>query len=159
MARSGARQRSLVRTSADDLAAVESATLPQLRLLWRERLGEDPPTFRSREIFRRMLAYRLQEFAFGGLSAKAKRKLKEIEERLLGLKAKPVSPLVQLRPGVRLGRDWQGVRHEVTVTPTGFLYEGATYASLSEIARLITGTRWNGPLFFGLREKIGKTAA
>ena len=158
-ARASARQRALHRTVADDLVQVQSATLPQLRAIWAERLGEDPPTFRSREIYRRMLAYRLQEFAEGGLSAPAKRKLRELEARFFGPKRAPVAPLVQLRPGVTLARDWQGLRHEVVVGKEGFDYDGATYVSLSEIARLITGTRWNGPLFFGLREKSGKAPA
>ena len=101
-----------------------------------------------------MLAYRLQEFAHGGLSGSAKRKLQELEAKRIRDKTTRVAPLIRLSPGVSLIRDWKGVRHKVEVTPAGFVHQGVIYGSLSEVARAITGTRWNGPLFFGLRDKL-----
>lgn len=136
-----------------ELDAIAKARLPELRVIWSSRLGEDPPALRSREIFRRMLAYRVQAAALGGLSGAARRKLDDIEQRRASRVSKPAPPLVRLSPGLILIRKWKGVRHEARVVDRGFLHEGKTYRSLSEVARAITGTRWNGPLFFGLRDQ------
>jgi Protein of unknown function (DUF2924) len=137
-----------------DMEAVSRGRLPELRDIWRERLDEEPPALRSREIFRRMLAYRLQEAVHGGLCAASRRKLDQIEARRSAPEiARITPPRVRLGAGATLIREWKGVRHEVRVIPDGFVHDGRTYKSLSEVARAITGTRWNGPLFFGLREK------
>ena len=152
-----------VRRRADLLARLDAllseiggARLPRLRELWREHLDEALPALRSPQIFRRMLAWRLQAVAHGGLSAVARRKLDEIEAKRLGGGApKAPAPLTRLDPGVVLTREWKGVRHRIEVTSDGFKHNGRTFNSLSEIARSITGTRWNGPRFFGLREKVG----
>ena len=99
------------------------------------------------------LAYRVQELAYGGLSARAEAKLDRLiaeeEARLNGKlpKNRGDRPIA----GTRLIREWQGVEHCATVLDDGFEYEGRKYKSLSAIARAITGTRWNGPLFWGLR--------
>ena len=99
---------------------------------------------RSRELLARLLAWRIQADAFGGLDATTIRLLKS--DRL-------PAPRLTLAPGMRLARDWQGRRHEVEVLEKGFAYAGTAYRSLSEVARVITGTRWNGLRFFGLREQ------
>jgi hypothetical protein len=148
------RRQATARASLEaDLDRVETSRLSELREIWKEKLGYDPPPLRSREIFRRMLGYRLQAAALGDLSPSVKRKLAAIEARRSspGEKSKPAA--VRLRAGTLLIREWKGVRHEVRVTADGFGHEGATYKSLSEVARVITGSRWNGPLFFGLRDK------
>jgi Protein of unknown function (DUF2924) len=99
------------------------------------------------------LAYRLQELAYGGLSARAEAKLKELIEeedrRIKGklLVRKSDRPIV----GTRLIRQWQGVEHTATVVADGYEYQGRPYKSVSAVARAITGTRWSGPLFWGLR--------
>jgi hypothetical protein len=136
-----------------DLDAVASARLPQLREIWSERLGEDPPALRSFKIVRYMLAYRLQQAVHGGLSAPAQRKLESIEARRAGPTTKPAPAPVRLGAGATLIREWKGVRHEVRVVQGGYVHDGQAYKSLSEVARAITGTRWNGPLFFGMRDK------
>jgi len=137
-----------------DMEAVAGGRLPELRDIWRERLGDEPPALRSREIFRRMLAYRLQEAVHGGLSAVSRRKLDQMEARRSAPEVTRLAlPPVRLGAAATLIREWKGVRHEVRVIPDGFAHDGQTYKSLSEVARAITGTRWNGPLFFGLREK------
>ncbi len=153
----GAR-RALAANLDGELEVIAKATLPELRDIWSSRLGEEPPALRSREIFRRMLAYRVQAAALGGLPGVVRRKLDDIEQRRTLPTAKPAAPLVRLNPGVVLIREWKGVRQEVRVVEGGFLHEGQTYKSLSEVARAITGSRWNGPLFFGLRDK-SKAAA
>ena len=154
MARRGRLQREALRQSLDaDLDRVAHARLSELRDIWLERLGHEPPPLRSREIFRRMLAYRLQAAVFGDLSAAARRKLVAIEARRTSPPKKRASPRTRLGAGAILIREWQGVRHEVQVVGDGYVHQGTTYRSLSEAARAITGSRWNGPLFFGLRDK------
>ncbi|WP_300578179.1 DUF2924 domain-containing protein [Phenylobacterium sp.] len=155
MARPHARKRAILSaTLQTDLQQVEQARLPELRQIWTERLDEPLPPLRSPEIVRRMLAYRLQAAVHGGLSTTAKRKLAAIETRRTGPppKKRAGAPL-RLGVGAVLRREWQGVAHEVQVTASGFAHQGKAYRSLSEVARAITGSRWNGPLFFGLRDK------
>ncbi|MBX3483094.1 DUF2924 domain-containing protein [Phenylobacterium sp.] len=136
-----------------DLQRVADARLRDLRTIWWEKLDQEPPPLRSPEIFRRMLAYRLQAAVFGDLSPAAKRKLTAIEARRANPPKKRAAPPVRLGAGAVLIREWKGVRHEVRVAGSGFEHEGTHYKSLSEVARAITGSRWNGPLFFGLRDK------
>ena len=112
----------------------------------------------SRELLIQAIAYRTQEKAFGGLSRAARMKL-------IGGGATPgrsgaahAQTQHRIKPGTRLLREWQGQTHEVTATAEGaFFYRGASYRSLSEVARQITGTRWSGPAFFGLKQ-TAKTA-
>jgi hypothetical protein len=97
------------------------------------------------------LAYRIQENAYGGLKPSTLSQLRRISKRLE--RSKSSSELI-LRPkskvGTKIVRQWRGETHEVMVTNTGYEYRRASYKSLSEIARKITGTRWSGPAFFGL---------
>ncbi len=101
-----------------------------------------------------MLAYKLQEQAYGGLKPEVKRRLRELAAGLHRDSKKTAAqrrdPL-RIKPGTRLIRQWEGQTHHVTVGEAGFEYNGERYKSLSAIARLITGTRWSGPLFFGLK--------
>ena len=154
MARSAAARSEQSRIDLEmDLATIVTAPLSELREIWRDRLGQDPPPLRGREILRRMLAYRIQEAIYGGLSAASGRKLDKIEERRRNPALKASAPPLRLTPGTILTREWKGVRHEVKVGVDGFDHQGQTYKSLSEVARVIAGSRWNGPLFFGLRDK------
>lgn len=116
--------------------------LVDLREEWRRHFGA-PPKLRSPELLGLMLAYRLQAAAEGGIDVDLRRTLR----RPSAGKTSSV-----LTPGTRLAREWQGVRHEVTFEPDGRVrWQGEDYRSLSEAARAITGSRWNGPRFFGLR--------
>src|SRR5512144_1771470 len=134
------------------LAALPAKTTAELKQLWRELYDRGPPSF-NRDFLVRRLAYRIQELAYGVLSARAEAKLDRLideeEARLTGKIAKRRGD----RPitGTRLIREWQGVEHTATVLDDGYEYQGRRYKSLSAIARAITGTRWNGPLFWGLR--------
>lgn len=125
-----------------EVAALETLGLEGLRAVWRDRYGS-PPKVRSARLLRLNLAWRIQSEALGGLDAETRRRL-----RRGGAGATAAD---RLQPGVRLTREWKGVPHEVVVEEGGFRYEEQSWKSLSEIARHISGTRWNGPRFFGLR--------
>ena len=134
------------------LAALPSKTTPELKQLWRDLYDREPPPYNKPFLIKR-LAYRIQELAYGGLSARAEAKLKELieeEDRRVNGKL-PVRKGDRPIAGTRLIREWKGVEHTATVLDDGFEYQGRRYKSLSAIARAITGTRWNGPAFFGLR--------
>jgi len=125
-----------------------SLGIAALRARWRLMFGGSPPARLSKNIIKRLMAYRIQEDAFGGLD----REMKKLLDRL-ARSGKPRAELNRrLMPGVVLLREYQGKRHTVTVVPEGFSWQGTTYTSLSRIARAITGTAWNGPRFFGLRD-------
>lgn len=124
------------------IASVAEMPLKELRNLWKELYGS-PPTIRAADLIRRVLAWRIQADAYGGFDAATLKMLKS--QQIVNVKPSSTA-------GMRLARDWQGKRYEVTVLETCIYYEGCKYDSLSEVARHITGTRWNGPRFFGLRE-------
>ena len=134
------------------LAALPAKSTPELKQLWRELFDREPPPY-SKPFLVKRLAYRIQELSYGGLSARTEAKLAErIEEEDLRAKGKtPVRRGDRPIAGTRLIREWQGVEHTATVLDDGFEYQGRRYQSLSAIARAITGTRWSGPLFWGLR--------
>jgi hypothetical protein len=127
----------------EEVRALARLDLEGLRAEWRRRFGA-PPKLRAPDLLRRMLAWRIQAAAFGGLDAQTRRRLRQ------GPAVVPIAPVPMT--GTRLAREWKGVTHEVQVVSGGFIYAGGQYASLSEVARTITGARWNGPRFFGLRE-------
>jgi hypothetical protein len=125
----------------NEVRALETLDLGALRDEWRRRFGP-PPTMRSRELLAHLLAWRIQEQVLGGLDAATIRML--TSDRL-----PPARPTFDA--GTILRRDWQGRTFEVGVVDGGFEQAGVHYRSLSAVARAITGTRWNGLRFFGLR--------
>jgi len=134
----------------------------QLKERWRALYGSEPPAYNKPYLVKR-LAYRIQELAFGGLSEAAQAQLREAlaqedadgtTGRMQRRRRKDGMPVV----GTRLVREWQGGRYEVTVVRGGFEYEGRKYRSLTAITKVITGTHWNGPGFFGLRKNSKKGA-
>jgi hypothetical protein len=130
-----------------EIDRIRSLGIVVLRQRWRLMFGGLPPTGLTKDLIRRMIAYRIQEEAFGGL---ARDTIKLLDRLARG--DKPNAELNRrLKPGTVLVREYQGERHTVTVAPDGFLWQGTTCTSLSTIARAITGTAWNGPRFFGLR--------
>jgi hypothetical protein len=135
-----------------ELVRLEKLDLHQLRALWREQFGTRSK-LQSAELLRRRLAHEIQVRAYGGLRP-------EYRRRLLGLHKAFVAdssytPLVRQRRkvGTILTREWKGIHHQVTVLEAGFEYGGQPYQALSEIARKITGTKWSGPAFFGMRKR------
>jgi hypothetical protein len=98
----------------------------------------------------------LQENAYGGLTVSTRKRLQNLAEDAIRNRKAPSEVTPQLKPGTKLLRQWQGELHEVVVADQGFGYQGHRYQSLSEIARVITGTRWSGPAFFGLKKSRGE---
>jgi hypothetical protein len=136
-----------------ELDRLVTMPIAQLRIRYRDVLRADPPSAFGPDLLRRSIAYRIQEKAYGGMSRPARRIL---EQLIKAFSTQPDAKLVlprRIKPGSVLVRNWKQKSYRVTVMAEGFAYEGRTFSSLSEIAVLITGTRWNGPRFFGLRAK------
>jgi hypothetical protein len=130
----------------------------ELLKLWRDLFDRVPSPALRRETLIPILAYRIQEKAFGGLKVSTVRKLRELaDESVVG--DKPVQKNLRPKIGTRYVREHAGKLHEVTVLEATYEYEGTTYRSLSEIARTITGTKWSGPAFFGLKRRARSVAA
>jgi hypothetical protein len=141
-----------------EIARLRGLDLKALRARWRISFGRNAPPHLSRHLLFAMLAYRLQAEVMGGLDAETVRFLKEIDLTPSKQAAVPLTQAFEWRrrdlsPGTVLTREWGGQHHRVMVLDGGFAWEGRTYSSLSEIAKAITGTKWNGPRFFGLRDK------
>jgi hypothetical protein len=134
-----------------DLASLPSLTRDALMGRWREVYGSEPPARLGRDLLMRAIAYRLQERAEGDLSASARRTLAQAVEDGGTNRAEHASLARQVKPGARLLREWHGVTHEVVILDDGVLFRGKRCRSLSEVARMITGSRWSGPTFFGLK--------
>ena len=146
------------------LADLEQMSTVNLAARWRVLFGDVPPRFNRKYLVKR-LAYRIQELAYGGLSMGARERMDRILEengydengaRTKAARRKASGRDIQITRGTVLAREWNGERHEVRALDEGFEYRGMPYRSLSAVARAITGTNWNGPLFFGLRNKGGK---
>ena len=137
----------------DELDRLAAMPIAQLRLRYAQLFRTDPPKAFGPDLLRRSIAHRIQEKAYGGLSRSAQRLL---DQMMRAYAAKPGGRIVlprRIKPGSVLVREWKRKSHRVTVLADGFAYDGRTFGNLSEIAVLITGTRWNGPRFFGLRPK------
>lgn len=140
------------------LAALKTTPTPGLKAQWRDLFDSEPPPFNRRYLESR-LAYRIQELAYGGLKPETIERLEALGEQLDGGNMAVRRNRVDDRPivGTRLIREWQGVEHTVTVLADGFEWQGRPYKSLSSVARAITGTRWNGWTFFGLKNHRSRT--
>ncbi|HEV7264136.1 MAG TPA: DUF2924 domain-containing protein [Falsiroseomonas sp.] len=138
------------------LAALQSAPTAELKDQWRTLFGKEPPPF-NRAYIQSRLAYRIQELAYGGLKPETRARLEALGEQLDGgnVVLRRVRADSRPLPGTRLLREYDGVQHVVTVRADDFEFEGRPYRSLSAIARHITGTRWNGWTFFGLKGRAG----
>ena len=141
------------------LAALKTAAIPALKQQWRELFGAEPPPY-NRRFLESRLGYRIQELAYGGLKPETLARLEVLGQQFDGGKIIIRRMRGEDRPiaGTMLIREYQGVEYVVTVTRTGYEYAGQPYKSLSAIARAITGTRWNGRVFFGLRSSRGLAA-
>lgn len=122
---------------------------------WWQLYDAAPPPFISRKLMIRILAYRVQEQVFGGLRPATRRMLERIAAEAAETSKVPL-PYV-LKPGTRLLREWHGFTYEVTVLEEDVLFNGRQYASLTKVATEITGVKWSGPLFFGLKKRKGST--
>jgi hypothetical protein len=143
----------------DELDRLPVMPIAQLRVRYRAVFRGDPPKAFGPDLLRRSIAHRIQEKAYGGLSRPTERLL---DQMMKAYAARPNGKIVlprRIKPGSVLVREWKSKSHRVTVLADGFVYDGDTYSNLSEIAVLITGTRWNGPRFFGLRSKTEESSA
>lgn len=127
----------------DIVETLDNLGIEELRSIWQKYYGS-PPRLRSPELFRLMLAWRIQASIDGGLGPLTRKQLTRAPV--------PKAEGLSLGIGAKLGRIWKGQKVEVEVTENGFSYDGEIYHSLSAAATAIAGTRWNGPRFFGLRE-------
>lgn len=148
----------------DRIVEVELARLPttpiaNLRMRYRELFRSDPPKAFGPDLLRRSIAHRIQERAYGGLSKDSSRILRQL---IKAARSKPNGKLElprRIKAGSELVRTWRGTTYRVKVTTEGFAFGGETYTNLSEIACKITGTRWNGPRFFGLRSSTAPSCS
>jgi hypothetical protein len=130
---------------------------PELRALWRETFGRPHPGYVHKDFLVRALGYDIQEKAYGGLSPATRRRLLKLARDIESGAKIAFFEAPKIKPGTRLVRGWRGDTHVVTVLEDGFDYRDKCYGSLSEIARLVTGTRWSGPAFFGLKAGSGRS--
>jgi len=141
-----------------EIARLRGLDVKALRARWRASFRRNAPPHLARHLLFAMLAYRLQAEVVGDLDAETVRFLKQIDLALSKQAAIPIAQAFERRtrnltPGTVLAREWNGQHHRVMVLDGGFAWQERTYRSLSEIAKAITGTKWNGPRFFGLRDK------
>ena len=138
------------------LAALKGAPTPALKAKWRSLFETEPPLY-NRSFLESRLAYRIQELAYGGLKKETVERLRVLGKQYDGKASERPKGRSQRLPiaGTRLIREWQGVEHVVTVRGDDFEYQGRPFKSLSAIAREITGIRWNGWVFFGLKNHRG----
>jgi hypothetical protein len=134
-----------------ELRRLPATPIADLRKRYRELFRAEPPKAFGPDLFRRSIAQRIQERAYGGLSRTNQKLLDQLARAAM---ARPNGQLElprRIKPGSELVRTWRGKSYRVVVTADGFAYDGRRFTGLSEIASEITGTRWNGPRFFGLR--------
>jgi hypothetical protein len=134
------------------IAELPSLNKAQLLPIWRQNFEREPPPKLRKELMVPILAYRMQERVYGGLSHSARKRLREIAASLKTGKQLRKDADVGPTDGTKLIRSWHGETHEVIATAEGYRYRGQRYGSLSKIARVITGTQWSGPKFFGVKK-------
>ena len=139
------------------VAALKRTPTPELKQQWQQLFDTPPPRY-NRRFLEIRLAYRIQELAYGGLKPETITRLEAMGQQLDG--GNPVMRRIRTddKPiaGTRLIREYQGIEQTVTVRNDGYEWQGRPYRSLSAIARAITGTRWNGWVFFALRRTGAK---
>ena len=150
MGRRSAPRNDAVGGLAKELAALPGLSRTCLKERWRDLYGTPPPANLGRGLLLGGIAYRMQEKVLGGLGPTTRRRLAQATNDLAAGRA-PAAPRESIKPGTRLLREWQGAMHEVIALERGVQYRGKQFPSLSAVAREITGTRWSGPLFFGLK--------
>jgi hypothetical protein len=157
MKRTHNRKRRIGGLTLDDLPGMSRAALLDA---WAQLIGKPPVCSASRELLINTIAWHLQARQFGGLALSVHRKLERLAAAIdRGELVRPLAATDRFRPGTTLERIWCGETHVVSILADGFAFRGQRYRSLSQIARLITGTRWNGPAFFGLRQGSNKAPA
>jgi hypothetical protein len=139
------------KTLAEALDALSALNPQELDERWKALYGSDPPDRLRRPLMIQALAYRLQEQALGGLKPATRRLLRSVAGNVDTRRPTAVESKRPLKAGAVLIREWHGTKHQITALKDGFMFRGKRFQSLSKIAGEITGTRWSGPLFFGLK--------
>ena len=146
-----------------EIAHLRGLDLKGLRSRWQSVFQRTPPAHLTRHLLFSVIAYRLQADRFGDLD----RETKQVLDRTVAKETRPVmssrlasldQKRTELTPGTVLVREWDRQSQRVMVMANGFAWNGQTYDSLSKVAFAITGTKWNGPRFFGLRNKEDRSA-
>jgi hypothetical protein len=145
-------------TLTREIAALAGASRTDLTSRWRALYETEPPRRISRELLRRAIAYRLQELTLGGLKPATRRLLARIAADASARRPIRVALVPTLQPGTVLLRNWHGTEHQAIVREHGIEFQGKQYKSLSQVARRITGSKWSGPLFFGLKQRAQQVA-
>jgi hypothetical protein len=135
-----------------EIAAIGKLSLQEMRKRWQRTFNCPASTGLSRDMMMRGLAHKIQERAYGGLPQSVKRKLQTLAKQLDVDNGRSFNPGPTLKPGAKLIREWNARTYAVTVLEDGFEYDGRSFGSLSKIAREITGAKWSGPRFFGLKK-------
>jgi hypothetical protein len=140
-----------------EIARLRDLDIGALQVRWQNVFRRRPPPHLPRHLLFRVLAYRLQADRLGDLDAGSQRLLDATgSPEDAGKRAVEIERQTTMRLGTMLAREWNGRMQRVAVLADGFAWNGKTYRSLSKVAQAITGTRWNGPKFFGLRDKLSK---
>jgi hypothetical protein len=139
------------RRLANELAGLPALDRIALIEKWQTLYGTEPPGRVRNNFLMHAIAHRMQEQILGGLKPVTRRFLEKATED--NAPRQQMFPVISMKPGTRLLREWHGVTYEVIIMENGVQCNGKRYRSLSEVARAITGTRWSGPLFFGLKKQ------
>lgn len=147
-----------------EVAQLRDLGVKGLRARWRTTFRRDAPAHLAPHLLFAILAYHLQAEAVGGLDSRIEQYLERVDRTSTPAAAAPLTHAFEqqqrkLATGTVLSREWNGQHHRVVVLEDRFTWDGRTYRSLSEIAKAITGTKWNGPRFFGLRDRKQAEAA
>jgi hypothetical protein len=142
---------SLEQQTEREIRNLIGASRQRLKETWRSLYGSEAPERMSEDHLKRAIAYRVQERAFGGLNPATRRLLERVADETGGYRRGGSRSMTQVRAGTLLVREWHGKTYKVTIVENGVVYRDKRYRSLSEVAYQITGARWSGPLFFGLR--------
>ena len=137
----------------DKIAELQALDRPDLCARWEATFKRPAPKKISRDLLLRALAYHLQEQAEGGLTPRLRHRLAKLAGTTERDPDFAPTPSPSFKPGTRLVREWKGEIHEIQILEEGFAWRGYRYTNLSRIAREITGTKWSGPLFFGLKKR------
>ncbi len=144
---SGGNADNLKQKIAAEIEQIRVMNKDQLRVRWKDLFRKEVPAALTKDLLARMIAYRIQEQAFGGLDRKTEKLLESYANGKISETSR------YLKSGTVVVREYRGVRHTVTIVDGGYVWNDKRFASLSTIAKEITGTSWNGPRFFGLRER------
>ena len=137
----------------EEIGRLPDLPYSELKERWQKLFGAAAPKHISRQLLVKAIAYRMREKVLGGLSPETKRRLREIAAAISEGREDSLYMGPRVKPGTRLVRAWQGKTHIVDVLPDGFAWDGAKHSSLSAIAKAITGTNWNGYVFFGVKRR------